>query len=238
MSNVSRRQARPVTKAEFAENELRGMILSGELPPGAPLPLRPIAEHLGLSVVPVRDALRTLRAEGLVSAGDHRSASVTEISPDEVIATVSLRMWIEVLAGRESAHRHDAASLKRARAALDLCEAAIDAGDDRRFSEANRRFHEAVEAPAGAVVQSLIAELWNRLWQARRHRSVFGASPSVMSRAQVEHREIFAAASERDDERLAAVLDLHRTNTLLAWAEFFRRPESITEPVSKAGFLL
>src|SRR5580765_7402432 len=109
---------RVVTKREFAYVELRDLIIKGELAPGARLSLRPLADRLGLSVMPIRDALRSLELEGLVEMSDHRGAYVAQISKAEVLECVSLRMWLEVYAVMESSELRDAGSLAASKAAL------------------------------------------------------------------------------------------------------------------------
>src|SRR3954451_4963563 len=73
------------TLAERAFNELRHHILAGDLLPGEHLRIRDLAESLGMSVMPVREALRQLEAIGLVEHRPHRGAIVTEISEDELV---------------------------------------------------------------------------------------------------------------------------------------------------------
>jgi DNA-binding GntR family transcriptional regulator len=212
---------RPVTKREFVTETLRAMILSGELEPGEQLVLRPLAERLGVSVMPIRDALRVLEAQGLVVGVDHRGASVVDLGPDEIQEGASLRMWLEVYAIHQAASRHDAQSLRLVEEALEACELASTADDADRFSLENRRFHEAAESQAHAIVRSEIDDLWNRFWQRRRHAKLFQISPERMHHLQEEHRQIFAALQARDPEAAASAMERHRLNTLAAWREAY-----------------
>jgi DNA-binding GntR family transcriptional regulator len=193
------------------------MILSGELEPGARLRLRDLADQLGLSIMPVRDALRALEAEGLVVSSEHRGARVTETSPQEILEVAALRMWVEVHAIRIATPRHDERTLARARKALDAELSALKAGNAQRFTESNRALHEALEAPAGALVNTLIGDLWNRLWQARRSTALFVVQPGHMPKAHEEHAAIFDAVAAGDPERAASLLEAHRVSSLDAW---------------------
>ena len=100
MGTVDRTSAhgRPLTKSDYAYQALRRQILDGELAPGERLLLRTLAEVLGLSVMPVRDALRLLERDGLVQTERHRGAIVTPVAVDTVIRLIGIRMWLEALA--------------------------------------------------------------------------------------------------------------------------------------------
>src|SRR5580765_1353547 len=208
---------RVVTKREYAYVELRDLIVKGELAPGTRLSLRPLADRLGLSVMPVRDALRSLELEGLVEMSDHRGAFVAQISKDEVLECVSLRMWLEVYAVMESARLREASSLSGSKAALADGRKALKKNDGQAFTASNRRFHEAIESPVSAMCSSMINDLWNRLWQVRRQYSLFTLLPERMEQAQNEHEQILAAVEAGDVATAKAAAEHHRLATLDAW---------------------
>jgi DNA-binding GntR family transcriptional regulator len=208
---------RAVTKSEFAYAELRDLILSGQLRPGERLSLRPLANQLGISVMPVRDAIRLLENEGLVVMSDHQGARVAEISRDEILNCISVRMWLEVHAVIESAKRRDEQALAHARSALSAGTAALADDNGMAFTEANREFHVAIERSADALTASLIKDLWDRLWQVRRQSSLFVLVPDRMDKAQQEHESIFAAVEAGRVEAASFAAQLHRDNTMQAW---------------------
>ncbi len=82
------------TKSDWAYRRLREMIIDGELPPGSRLVLRRLAEELGLSEMPVREALRMLQRDGLVEFQSHRGATVVPISRAAVVEALSVRTWL------------------------------------------------------------------------------------------------------------------------------------------------
>jgi DNA-binding GntR family transcriptional regulator len=213
------RPSRHLTKSEFAYQELRRRILDDKIPPGTRLLLRPLAEELGLSVMPVRDALRMLEGDGLVTLESHRGATVTEISREAVLHTISMRMWIEVLAVREATPRHTEASMKRVEKILADAEKAVEAHDGAAFTQANRRLHEAIEAPAPEPIRQLVRDLWERLWQTRRRTALFVTLPQRIPDAQEDHRTIVAAMRAGDADAAGAAMERHRVSTLRAWEE-------------------
>src|SRR5258708_1604922 len=88
----------PMTKGEYAYLELRRHILEGELRPGQRMLLRATAKDLGVSIVPIRDAILRLKEDGLVELQDHRGATVTEVTWDDFVALTKLESWNEILA--------------------------------------------------------------------------------------------------------------------------------------------
>jgi DNA-binding GntR family transcriptional regulator len=205
-----------LTKSEFAYRELRRRILENEIAPGTRLLLRPLAEELGLSVMPVRDALRMLEGDGLVTLESHRGATVTQISRESVLQIISMRMWMEVLAVVEAAPRHTPASLARVEKIHAEAEKAMRSGGSD-YTRANRRLHEAIEAPAPELVRQLIRELWERLWQTRRRSALFETLPDRIPAAQAEHAAIVEALVAGDADAAGLAMERHRLSTLVAW---------------------
>jgi DNA-binding GntR family transcriptional regulator len=205
----------PQTKSRYAYEVLREQIVAGTLAPGERLRLRTLAESLGLSEMPVREALRMLSRDGLVEFSDHRGATVTEIPLADVRETISARMWLEILAVREAVPRHDATSLAAVRRAL---AAGAKAADGAAFSVANRALHEAVEAPAPAALRAMIAEAWDRMWIVRRASSLFVLVPGQAARAQAEHERLVEAVEAGDAKAAAKAMERHRASSLRAWS--------------------
>jgi DNA-binding GntR family transcriptional regulator len=206
-----------LTKSEFAYQELRRRILDDEVPPGTRLLLRPLAEELGLSVMPVRDALRMLEGEGLVTLESHRGATVTQIARESVLQFISMRMWMEVLAVVEATPHHSAASLARVRKIHEEADKAMRSGDGAAYTSANRRLHEELEAPAPEPIRQLVRDLWERLWLTRRRSALFETLPDRIAPAQEEHAAIVDAVAAGDADAAGAAMERHRQSTLAAW---------------------
>jgi DNA-binding GntR family transcriptional regulator len=206
-----------LTKSMFAYQELRRMILDGELEPGTRLLLRNLAEQLGLSIQPIRDAIKMLERDGLVASESHRGATVTQISGVEIVQLIGIRLWLEILAVREAVPRHTADSLEAVRAAFDEAGRVADSADGLAYSQANRRLHEAIEAPAPTQLLEVIGDLWERLWRARRQASLFSLEPTSRRAAQREHKSLVAAVTRGDIDAAGEVMARHRESTLEAW---------------------
>jgi DNA-binding GntR family transcriptional regulator len=206
-----------VTKSEFAYQELRRRILDGDFSPGERLLLRPVADELGLSVMPVRDAMRMLERDGLVLTESHRGATVAPLSSSLIIDAISIRMWLEVLAVRQAVPLHTAESITEMRALYTEADKVLADGDGLAYAGANRRLHEAIERPASEALRTMITESWERLWQARRRMSLFSLLPDSRASAQREHRELVAAVESGYVDVAGAVMERHRESTIAAW---------------------
>ncbi len=226
MSTASQDQPPFLTKRDYAYAEVRRRILDGQLRPGARLLLRQLANELGVSVMPIRDAIRLLERDGLVTVHDHRGATVTEVSRDAVVESVGIRMWLEILAVREATSGHTAGSLAVAERALADAERAATGGEPLEYARANRSVHTALEAPAPASLRTVIDEMWDRLWQARRSLSLFVLDPQRIAGAESDHREIYDAIVRGDAEAAAAAMAAHRERSLDAWHAAPEHPQS------------
>jgi len=210
--------ARPfATKTEWVYDRLRQRILAGDYGPDDRLRLTALARGLGTSELPVREALRMLQRDGLIVMHSHRGAAVANVSSAKAAEIVAVRMHLEVLAAAEAAPYHDVASLAGLRRLSAEMDAAGEAGDAGRFSEANRAFHRAVYAPGrNETLKQEIEDLWDRVWRTRS-RSIFALLPTRMAGAQAEHRAILDALARGRVEEVQRAMAAHRAATLAGW---------------------
>lgn len=191
---------RPIQIASVVDQvhaALREQILSGELERGARLPQETLAAELGVSRTPLREALRRLAGEGLVTLQPNHGATVADLDFGDMRDAWTARLVIEPAAARLAAGRRSQPELDRMREAIDTQGAATDpiGGLD-----ANRDFHLALVAAAGNPHLTHFAKL---LWVARISVAIYmaqagqQAGPGAWAR---EHAEILAAISAGDGE--------------------------------------
>jgi DNA-binding GntR family transcriptional regulator len=166
-------QERRIT-ADYVAEALREAIHRGDLADGAVLNQAAIASHFGVSRVPVREALRELQAEGLITTRAHRLAVVRSLSLDRIVEIYDLRALLEGYVIERAVPHIDPALLKKLRA-LEKEMRAVS--DHPHWLELNARFHQMLYEPAGAeVTLELIeqlrarAERYVRLWSKGVHR--------------------------------------------------------------------
>jgi DNA-binding GntR family transcriptional regulator len=208
--------ATPGTTAQHALDHLRAEIVSGRLVPGARIGQESVAERLGVSVAPVREALRILQREGQVTYRPRRGYIVTELWIGDLEEIYGLRALLEreaalTATGRTGGYT-EAELLAIERAAAD-CADAVAAVDVVAELDANRRFHLAILRPAGRPhLQRLIDLLWD---STEAYRALYYNSATERHESLRAHDRILGAVVSGDGERLAAELDAHRERALV-----------------------
>src|SRR5581483_3445090 len=196
--------------AEAALAELQDSILSGELPAGSPLRLEELAARLGMSISPVREAVRRLESLGLAVHVPHRGARVSELAVEDLRDTYEVRLVLEPLAVARAAERFTGADADGARARLDEYADARDAGDLRAARDAHAGFHFTLYRASGSEwLLRLIRPAWENC-ERYRAISLYGRSTAEVER---EHLSSLDACVEHDSERAAAELTRHLSAT-------------------------
>lgn len=202
----------PATTAQHALAWLREAIIGGALRPGDRIRQEEVAEEIGVSIGPVREALRALEQEGQVTYEARRGYFVTELRAADLIEIYGLRQMLEARACRAALPELDADAIARVElAARDCAEAAGD-GDVAAELEANRRFHFGLlESPEHPHLMRLIRQLWD---STEAYRALYYNSEAERHASIDAHDRILAAMRERDADRLVAELDAHRQRAL------------------------
>jgi DNA-binding GntR family transcriptional regulator len=207
---------------------LRDAIVAGDITPGEPLSVRGLAEQLQMSITPVREALRFLQADGLVSYDEHRTISAVELAPRDADEVYVLRSMLEGLATEWAVLRctnEDIARIERAQAEL---EAAVAAGDEEWAHRVNRDWHFALYQASGSrYVLSFITRLWvpyawNTIWRL----------PGQLQRSVAQHAAVTTAVRAREPEQAAELLRDHLRSARAAVAAYQEqgRPDEQSEP--------
>ncbi|ARP87532.1 GntR family transcriptional regulator [Bordetella genomosp. 9] len=184
------------TTVDLVLDALRQRILCGQLRPGEALRQEALAEELGVSRIPVREAIRRLEAEGLVSVHAHRGAFVCPVSSTEVIETFELRLQVEPWLFGEAIRVAKGTTLTQARAALEETRHADAAG----WGRANWRLHEALYLPARRdLAMTVLRQLHDRGDRYLRFQVV---NVPLREQAYAEHLALIEYA-ERGDVRAA-----------------------------------
>lgn len=140
--------------------EVRRLILSGELPPGERVLPQDLQERFNVSVIPVREALRTLQAEGLVTTTPRRGTVINSLSIEELREVYALRRLIEPNFAARAAQARTIHDVTRAEAAFTAMNA-VDGEDLEAWMDAHREFHwSLMDVQLGAVSARTIRQLW------------------------------------------------------------------------------
>jgi DNA-binding GntR family transcriptional regulator len=212
VTSAARPFRRPPTAQEAVLAELRRSILEGELAPGAQILQDRIAEQLGVSRVPVREALKMLEGEGQVSYAPHRGYFVTELDAAELMEVYQIRDILEAEAVTRALPHLGDDDYERMQEAVDDMEAAEGEGDIVALTAANRRFHFALMEPCGMPrLLRIIRQLWD---STDPYRSVYFGHEQHRKTVRQEHRAILRAVRERNADELVRELTEHRLHAV------------------------
>ena len=202
------------TKSDLAYTRVRGLILSGELAPGAVLPQAALAQTIGISTTPLREALRRLKQEGLVELDAHRDARVRPLDADEARDLLELRGSLEPLAASLAALRRTDDELADVRAALDGLEG-LSSRPSASELESHHRFHAAIHrASHNALLAEILDGLWVKTDRYRRHGLEAGRSEEERNSRATEHRLLFEAVRDSDPDAAAELMRRHVETSL------------------------
>lgn len=191
---------------EVAER-LRTAIFAHQLPPGSWIDEQALAERYGISRTPLREALKVLAAEGLITLKPRRGSFVTEVSErdlDEIFGIIAL---LEAECTRLAVVHSTPADIARLQAIHDELESAANCNDINAFFDANQRFHQAVQQLADNHWLLQVIQDLRKLIKLSRHHSLF--SEGRLEQALAEHRAVLAAIVAGDGKAAAEQMHAH-----------------------------
>lgn len=214
-----------LTSADLAYRELRDAILTGRVSAGETMSQVQLAAEMSISRTPLREAVRRLEAEGLLSSESNRRVRVSELSLSDLDEVYGQRLLLEPLAVRVSVPRLSRAELDVVKDALVASNAALRMDDMDLFHEHHRVLHLGLVRQVGPRLFRTISDLWDH---AERYRRVFLVGPVMDQRVErsiCDHEELVEAAFARDAARCAAVLVRHLSTTALTVFDHYGGPE-------------
>lgn len=184
-------------------DELRKQIIHGQLKPGQRLVEQALADEFGVSRIPVREALRMLEAEGIVSVAPRVGAMVSALTRSDLEYLYEVRTALEVQVFRLAAERATPQDIQRLQQLMEQARLAANTGDHADNIKINIEFHEMVtEIVGNPFLSSMLEPLNSRLGL------LFGQSHEH-ERQLTEHTGLVEAIADRDGERAAAAALAH-----------------------------
>jgi len=192
---------------EQLADQVRTMILDGDLEPGARLQEKELSERFGVSRTPLREALKVLSSEGLITLAPNRGASVRALDPKEVAETFPVMAALEALAGELAcAHATDQEITAFSALHHELM-AQYRERDIEGYFATNQKIHRLImEAARNEILLHHYDLLAGRVSRARYRAAM---TKSQWSASVREHEDMVAAFLARDGGRLSAVLRAH-----------------------------
>lgn len=200
---------------------LREMILRGELAPGERLAEVALAERLGVSRTPIRQALPALAREGLLAAAGRRGYVVRSFSPQDVFDAIETRGLLEGLAARRIAERGATPELIRclkeclSQGDVIVAKRRFESADEQRYSEMNGRFHALIVEGAGSRIVAEALARNDHVPFASAAAVAFSRDSAqllpVLGYAHRQHHAIVQALENREGARAEALMREHAT---------------------------
>jgi len=214
-----------VPLTELVRQALRDDIVSGRLRPGERIVQDSVAKRFGTSRIPVREALRHLASEGLVTLAPDVGARVARLNPGELIEVYLMREALEPIAVAQSVPLINEDIIAEMRSLNEEGEERAAAGDMTGFLDLDRRFHEltfsGTELPRLRRVIDSLADTTTQ------YRRVYSLLPDRLAISHAEHRLLIDAFERRAPDDAAAV---HRLHTSRTRDGLTHRPEIFADP--------
>lgn len=196
---------------EQVAGRIRDMIIEGVLEPGTRINEAELIRQLGVSRTPLREALRTLAAEGLVEIQPSRGSRVRRLTREDVFSMLEVLAELERLAGRLTCERASDHEIAEVLALHEEMLRHYEKRDRLPYYKLNQEIHARIAALSqNAMLVEIQRNIQSRL---KRIRFIGNRSPQAWGDAVAEHREMAAALAARDGERLGNTLSRHLMNT-------------------------
>jgi DNA-binding GntR family transcriptional regulator len=185
-------------------DELRRLILNGDVAPGERLSEISVSERLGVSRLPVREAFRRLEAEGLLQSLPRRGVRVVELDGDELSTVREIRTALELIAVRQTIAKQDPEVFGALRDSLEQGRAAAAAGDHATLTRLNDAFHELLGTGAGS---RFLADTLRSVRNQAHH--LVGGKSGAVEPSWEEHAAIIQATVDGDGELACMLMRRH-----------------------------
>lgn len=194
-------------KADYAYEQLRENILDGRYPPGQRMILAELSMELGLSHMPIREALLRLESEGLLVSEPHKGMRVTELSVEDARQLFEVRSTLEGLAVFKAAKADDPDLVADLTAINDSFEEACRTEDFGAMGAANSLFHQRIlQAADNQQLSRLLNDIWlNSSSYRMGYRLISGHAEETIE----EHRQVIQALRNRNPIAARAILQHH-----------------------------
>ena len=210
-----------LTAQETVLREMRQLIATGQLEPGQQVVQDALAAQLGVSRVPLREALKVLEGEGQVVYHPHRGYFVADLTVTDLVEVYRIRALLEAEALSVGIPQMTADDLELIEELMHEVKSASEKGDVAAVTNANRRFHFAMyEASNMPRLVRMIRTLWDAT---DAYRSVYMANSTNLDHMNQEHEEMVRTLRAGDIEKFILLQEAHRENSVSAVSKVIAR---------------
>jgi DNA-binding GntR family transcriptional regulator len=202
------------TKAQVILNELRSLIVDGQLLPGQRLVQRKLAEKFGCSEIPVREALNSLASLGFVNITPHEGARVSPFDRTQIIETTEIRLVLERVATEQAAPLIPPAGLDELKTILAKMKQSVANGDVKNYGTLNRAFHNKILSYCPN--QTMLTLILSMKEKAERGQAVYRILPVHTDKSLTFHKRIVRLIVARRFDALGTAMEEHNRHVLKA----------------------
>lgn len=208
------------SKHDLVYDALHEAVIQGELKPGSRLIIDDLANELGVSPIPVREALRRLEGDGFVRIEPYIGATVTEIRGEHIREIFGLLEALETVSGRAACAGLGTEGI----AALESCLHDMDTllDDPEAWSQANLRFHRLICEQAGTLLVRKMMDNALDHWDRLRTYYFQDVFRHRIREAQRDHWRMFEAIRQQETEHLKQIVHLHNQTALSAYMNYMK----------------
>jgi len=215
------------SKNEVVYDTLRQSIIQGEHEPGTRLVIDELAQSLGVSQIPIREAMRQLEADGFVTIEPYVGATITELNANFILEVFALLEALEIISSRAAVRSMSNADLDRLTDLIYKMDASVERPEE--WSQENKHLHLYICECAGMTLvlkmTQKVLDHWDRL---RLHylKDVFGRR---IHAAQEEHKQILQAFRTRNPDEVERVIRQHNQSALSSYIQHLQATGQIQE---------
>ena len=199
------REDQPLREAVYYA--IREGILLGKLSPDERLMEMHLANELGVSRTPVREALRLLETDGLVKMIPNKGAIVAKISPRDLLEVMEVRLALEQLAVRKACRSITLLQLNQMRSALSRFRESLELNDRAGSARSDEEFHRIIaDAAQNRMLQTLLSQIREQVF---RYRLESLKAESAHKELVRQHEQILTSLEERDEEKVQTFMREH-----------------------------
>ena len=207
-----------LSKSDLAYAELREQILNGSLPAGSRLAQYDLADSLNMSITPLREAIRRLSSEGLLTVEAHRDVRVSTMTADEARQLFEVRLSLDPTAAELAAGRRTDADITAMRAAVEQLLPVTRQWGEEALT-AHRVFHQTLyRASHNALLIKMLDDLWDKSDRYRRLGLDLPPGDEPRTRDLEEHSRLVALIVAGEASQAAQLMREHVSNSLTATA--------------------
>ncbi|GAB4560189.1 MAG: GntR family transcriptional regulator [Anaerolineae bacterium] len=217
------------SKKDLVYDSLRAAILQGDLRPGERLIIDDLAAELGVSQIPVREALQQLQADGFVTIEPYVGATVADLQAEGIVEIFALLEAMESISSQIAAQRMTEQDLAEIEAHLRAMDGMVT--DLDQWSEANIQLHQLLCEKAGTRLVGMLMRKVADHWERMRRIYLNDVFAYRVADAQREHWLILEALKSRDLERIAQIVREHNRAARQAYVEHLQRSGHLETPL-------